>query len=469
MKNIQSKFDKVLLINLPGVEQSGYRPSPLGILYLSSYLKKYAPGVKVEVIDGAIEGERSLVDKLKKIKPDLIGISVLTPSRLQAIKIAKVAKKLNPHCNIVLGGIHPTLMWNQMMENYPVIDYIVKGEGEVTLCDLVLGKKLEKIKGIVWRNSKNQIINNVDRPLIKNLDKIPFPAWDMINPLAYSPWGQGVVDGINLEKEVRVPIIFSRGCMGACTFCSTWKIWRGYRFRSGKNVANEMGMLVKKYHVKHFVFQDDTLTGSRKEVLNFCREILKRNIKVVIHGTTRVDFVDEEMLRLMRKVGFYKLSFGIESGSPKMLLSINKKTNLLEILNAVRFTKKVGIQVCALIMFGLPGESQRDRLLTSKLIKRIKADEIGTIGEIWIFPGTTLFQKAKIAKLISDKFWLGKQPYYIYRGGIDTDPLKRMLLLKDFYNFQLKDTIIFRILHKVWSLKSQLRRMLVIKHIIWSN
>lgn len=452
MKNKLPVFKKVLLINLPGVEQSGYRPTPLGILYLASYIKKKAQGVRIEVLDGAMEGEERVLNKLKRMKPDLTGISVLTPSRLQAIKIAKAAKKYNPGCKVVLGGIHPTLMWDQMMDNYPVVDYIVKGEGEITFCNLVLGEKPASIKGLVWRDNENKIINNPDRPLIKNLDKIPFPAWDMINPLIYPPWGQGVIDGIDLGKEVRVPIIFSRGCMGSCTFCSTWRIWRGYRYRSGKNVADEMEMLVKKFGVKHFVFQDDTLTGSKKEIINFCHELIRRKIKVAIHGTTRVDFVDEEMLKLMRRVGFYKLSYGIESGSPKMLLSINKKTNLSEILKAVNLTKKAGIQVCALMMFGLPGESAEDRLLTNKLINKIKADEIGTIGEIWVFPGTALFEQAKTAKLISDKFWLGEKPYYIYRGGIGSDPKKRKLLIIDWYDFYLKNTLIGKILNKAGGL-----------------
>lgn len=433
-------FKRLLLINLPEVEQSGYKPSPLGLLYLAAYLKKHAPQISIDIIDGAIKDENAVINKLKEFNPDLVGISVLTPSRHQSIKMAAAVKKNNPHCKVVLGGIHPTLMWQQMMEHYPVIDFIIKGEGEITLYELVSNKNLQKIKGLVWRYGK-KIINNSDRPMIKNLDTIPFPAWEMVDPLKYPPWGQGIVNGINLEEETRVPIIFSRGCMGSCTFCSTWKIWKGYRFRSGKSVAKEVEMLVNKYGIKHFVFQDDTLTGSKKELMTFCREIIKRKIKIAIHGTTRVDFVDEEILRLMKKTGFYKLSYGIESGSPKMLLSINKKTNLSEIISAVSLTKKAGIQVCALIMFGLPGETNTDKLLTDVLLKKMKADEIGTIGEIWIFPGTALYQQAKNAKLINDNFWLCSKPYYVYRGGIAGDPLNRKLLLLDWLNFIIKNNI----------------------------
>lgn len=443
--NKKPRFRKVLLINLPGVEQVGYRPSPLGILYLASYLQKHSKKTAVDVIDGALEGEEAVIGKIKDSKPDLVGISVLTPSRHKAVEIALRVKKQNPFCRVVLGSVHPTLMWEQMMKHYPVIDYIVKGEGEITLYELVEGRKLKDIEGLVWRRGDG-VVNNPDRPLVGDLDKLPFPAWTLIEPMKYPPWGVGVVNGIDLGKEVRVPLIFSRGCMGSCTFCSTWRIWKGYRSRSGKNVADEIEMLVKRYQAKHFVFQDDTLTGSRKEIMSFCREILKRKLKVAFFSSTRVDFVDAEMLKLMKRAGFYKLSYGIESGSPAMLLKINKQTDLAKVLRAIRLTKRAGIQVCALMMFGLPGETEEDRRLSKELLGEIQPDEIGTVGEVWIFPGTALFQQAKSAKLIDDDFWLGKRPYYIYRGGISGDSQKRRLLLRDGYEFCLEGTLAGKIL-----------------------
>lgn len=444
-KRSKLRFSRVLLINLPGVEQSGYRPSPLGILYLAAYLKRYSKGITVDVIDGAMEGEKALFEKIKEFKPDLIGMSVLTPSRLTSIKIAAFTKTVHPKCKVVLGSVHPTLMWKQMMEAYPMIDFIVKGEGEETLKDLVAGKPLSLTLGLVWRKG-DKIINNAERPLIKNINKLPFPAWDLINPQRYPPRGTGIIDGINLETEVRYPLIFSRGCMAACTFCSTWRIWRGYRFRTGKNVADEIEMLYKRYQARHFCFQDDTLTGSRKEIMNLCHEIIKRKLNIAIFGTTRVDHVDEELLKLMRKAGFYLLSYGIESGSHRMLLRINKRTDLNKIISATRLTKKAKIRVCALMMYGLPGETDEDRRLSEKLIEKIKPDEVGTVGAVWVFPGTALYERAKMAKLIDDSFWLGKRHYYIYRGGIDGDPINRQLLFMDWYNFYIKDSLSGRIL-----------------------
>lgn len=433
------KYPRVLLINLPGVEQGGYCPSPLGILYLAAYLRKHAKGVIVDIVDGAVEGDKVIIGKLKKFKPNLVGISVLTPSRNEAIRFAILTKRINPHCKIVFGGIHPTLMGEQMMFYYPVVDYIVKGEGEETLLELVTDKDLKDIKGLMWRKEKD-IVNNPNRPMIQDLNNIPFPAWDLIDLMKYPARGKGEMNGINLEAEVRVPLIFSRGCMGSCTFCSTWQIWKGYRSRGGKNVADEVEVLVKKYGAKHFVFQDDTLTGNREEIIKFCQEIIKRKLKVAIIGCTRVDYVDEKLLQLMQKAGVYELSYGIESGSPSMLLKMNKKTDLKKIIKAAEITKKSNIRFCALMMRGLPGETEKDKRLSDKLMKRIKPDDIGSLGEVWIFPGTALYLQAKKAKLLDDRFWLGRRPYYIYRGGMEGDKLRRNLLLRDWYESNIEKT-----------------------------
>ncbi|MBU3935344.1 B12-binding domain-containing radical SAM protein [Patescibacteria group bacterium] len=441
------RYKKILLINPPGTQQYGYTPAPLGLLYLASYLERKLPQIKIEIIDGALIGETTTIKKIKQFPPDLVCISVLTPSRHMAIKITKIIKKKYPKTKVVFGSAHPSLMWQQMMSHYPQIDYVIRGEGEISLLKLVKGVKLKNINGLVWRNKSNQIINNPNQKLVSDLNQLPFPAWHLVDAQKYPPRGEGIINNINLKKEIRFPLIFSRGCMGACTFCSSWKIWRGYRFRSGKNVADEVEMMVKTQKAKHFVFQDDTLTGNKNEIINFCQEIIKRKLNVALSGCTRVDCVDKEILSWMKKAGFYYLSYGIESGSPKMLKKINKKTDLKKIRKAAFLTKKAGIQLGALIMYGLPQETKKDKLLTEKLLKDIKPDDLGSIGQVWLFPGTFIYQQAIRAGLITDKFWLGPEPYYIYRGGIGKDPFDWKLRLSDMKKYYpqktLKQKIIF--------------------------
>ncbi len=456
------RFKKVLLVNPPKVDQGGYKPSPLGILYLASYLRKHCPKVKVKVIDGAIEGEGAVLRAISTFNPDLVGASSLTPGRHQALWVIRKAKHIIPQCKTVLGNVHPTIMWKQMMEHYDEIDFIIRGEGEEALFELVVGQPLLSIGNLVWRD-KAKIVNNRTKPMITDIDSIPFPAWDLVNPKRYPPRGSGYENGIDLSQEVRFPLIFSRGCMGACTFCSSWMIWKGYRYRKGRMVADEIQMLYDKYHARHFVFQDDTLTGNREEIISFSKEIIKRKLNVAIYGTTRADKVDRELLKFMKLAGFYELSYGIESGSPGMLIRINKRTELKDNLYAVQITKKAGIKANALIMHGLPGETKKDRLLTESYLRTVKPDETGTVGAVWIFPGTALYEQAKHAKLIGDSFWLTKKAYYIYRGGIGKDKVNIMLRLRDELWHLFGKSMLWKTADKLNSYKEKLQNKVFTK------
>jgi radical SAM superfamily enzyme YgiQ (UPF0313 family) len=434
------RFKKVLLVNPPDTYQGGLPQSPLGLLYLAAYLRSRGRGLKVSMVDGAVEGRDEVVKMIRRFRPDLVGVSAMTPNRHKALWVARKSKALIPKCKVVFGGIHPTMMWKQLMEEYFEVDYVVRGEGEVVLYELVRGEELSEIAGLVWRKNGKTVMSNPNQKFIKDLNKLPFPAWDLVDVGKYPAIGKGVVRGVELEKEVRFPLIFSRGCMAYCTFCSSWKVWRGYRFRKGRKVVDEVEMLVYKYKARHLCFYDDTLTGSKEEIINFCKEIIKRKIRVAFVGSTRVNLVDKELLSWMKRAGFYELSFGIESGSPAMLLKINKKTDLKMIKKAVKLTKEAGMRAIALMMYGLPRETEEDRKLTEKLLDDINPDGVGTLGEVWLFPGTPLYEQAKHSGIIDDNFWLGKKPYYIYRGGIGDDPIQWKLKVEDLLKYYLADT-----------------------------
>jgi len=450
---MNTRFNKILLIKPPKTEMGGYTAPPINLLYLAAFLKKNKPRVSINIVDGSFDGEEEITANLKRLNPDLVGITILTPGRHEGIRIAGLAKKYS-QARVVLGGVHPTIMWKQMMEYFKEVDFVVRGEGEITLWQLVSGKPLEYIDGLVWRDKERGIICNRDRQLIKDLDSLPFPAWDMIDLLKYPPKGEGIVNGINLGKEVRIPIIFSRGCMGSCTFCSSWKIWKGYRSRSGKNVTNEIELLVNKYKIRNFNFFDDTLGGNRKAMTDFCQRIIRRRFKIALEGNTRVNIVNKKLLVLMKKAGFHTLAFGVESGSCRLLKKINKGITIDMIKKAFLLTKQAGIKTTALIMYGLPESTKRDNRLTEKLLAEIKPDGIGTVGETWIFPGTTLYEQAKKNRLINDRFWLGKKPCYIYRGGMEKDPVQWKLKLRDWLRFHFLGTIFDRIRIKILLLKA---------------
>ncbi len=226
---------RVLLLNPDNAAQSGYSNPPLGLAYLAGSLEKH--GVGVRIVDGYLEGRKGIKKAVVEYQPDIVGITCYTPGRNIVLDIARWVKSHVKDTLVVLGGPHPTIMWKQIMNTYPFVDICVLGEGEQTLLEIALGFLLPEIQGIVWR-SGNVIRRNRPRVYAGDLDQIPFPAWHLLPMDRYPAHGDGVFNGVDLARAPRVSVIFSRGCTGHCTFCSTWWIWRKYRQRSPQNMVD---------------------------------------------------------------------------------------------------------------------------------------------------------------------------------------------------------------------------------------
>jgi len=404
---------KVLLINPPETAQGDFSGPPLGLLYLAGTLLK--EGIKTELIDGYLEDWERIEEKIKNYEPDIIGITCLTPERKKALRVAEIARKINKNILVVMGGAHPTIMYRQLLENYPFIDICVLGEGERTLVEIAQGKNLSEIEGIAFRKEK-EILLTSPRKYVENLDEIPFPAWHLINLQKYPVRGRGFFNGVNLLQEPRISVIFSRGCTGRCIFCSTWWIWRGWRHRSAKNMVDELEILNKDFKISHFCFSDDTLTVSRQATLDLCDEIINRGLKIAFHVTTRVDCVDEKMLSELRKAGCYGIAYGVETCSPRLLKKMGKGTDIETSKKAIIMTKRVGIEPTVLLIAGNVGETVKTINQTVDFLKetRVLSNEIGSVGGLWILPGTKLYFDCKKAGFINDNFWLDNEPYKVY-------------------------------------------------------
>ncbi|MBC8508682.1 MAG: cobalamin B12-binding domain-containing protein [Chloroflexi bacterium] len=407
---------RVLLVAPHRLDQLGFNNPPLGLMYLAGTLK--AHDIDVQIADGYYLHWDGIRERLQSYQPDIVGITALTPSRKTAIGIAKWAKKYNKNIITVLGGVHPTIMWKQVMENYPSIDICVIGEGEFTLLDIAQGKPPAEIKGIVYRQN-NQIVKNPDREKIADLDLIPFPAWDCVDITRYPPRSvEGIESfrGIDLTKEIRMPVIFSRGCIGHCTFCSTWWVWAGWRCRSPQNMADELEILHRQYGIRHFVFEDDIFSANMDAAKSLCDEIISRRLGIAWFATTRVDCVDEELLRKMEQAGCYAISYGIESGSKEILNQMGKEATVLQAENAIRMTKEAGLKALCLLIIGNVGETSETINETIGFLIKTNPDGLGSVGGLWVLPGTALYQRVKRAGLINDDFWLGDEPYMVYYG-----------------------------------------------------
>jgi len=393
---------KVLLINPPwrikpkslwsGI--SGILP-PLGLGYLASMLKK--EGIAVEILDlNALQKPpEALADFLKDKTCQWIGITATTNLISSAKKLAEISRAYQPGAKIVLGGVHPTVLPEEVL-SWPEVDFVVRGEAEQTIIELLKEKPVPEIKGLSYR-VEGKSLHNPDREFIADLDEIPFPAYDLLPIKKYLPALGGY------KKLPALSVITSRGCSGACTYCNNF-FGRRVRKRSAENVIAELSLLKQDYGIKEIYFYDDSFTEFPGKVIDLCRKMEEAKLDLSWSCFARINLVNEDLLRAMKTAGCHHISYGIESGSPELLSAINKKVSLEKIREVVAMTKKAGIDLLLGFMLGLPGETRETMEATKKLA--LKLDPAMAIFDITTpFPGTELYQWAEKNGYLKTKKW----------------------------------------------------------------
>ncbi len=397
---------KVLLLNPPF---GGAVAPPLGLGYISSVLE--AEGHHVQLLDLYNMSWSKIQDALRGSDAEVFGISSTTSNRFDAFELAKEVKSYHPKATVVMGGAHPTLFPEQCLQ---FADIVVRGEGEYTMLDLmnaIEGKmEFKAVKGISFKDGEHPA-SNPDRPLIADLDALPFPDFNQFPPLdSYVPYEDLILELGDCAKLRKAPMISSRGCPFRCAFCSSSDIWgHSYRFRSAKNVVDEMELLNRKYKVRYIRFFDDNFTCNVKRVEAICDEILERGLDVVWRCEGRVNrqYVAAETLSKMARAGCHLIEYGVESGSPEGLKVLNKAITLEEAARAVRLTKAAGIKAKTFFIVGNPVETSETVKQSWNFINYIKPD-ILTLSMLQIYPGTALFERAAKEGLIDDSAWLHK-------------------------------------------------------------
>lgn len=370
---------------------------PIGLGYLASYLKKAGHTPVIMDCLKATDSLSEIQKKIKKINPDIVGINVMTPTARGAVAVAKAVKEINKKIPVVGGGPHATFDYDNLLKNYD-FDYIVIGEGEITFLELVntLAKKrknlIKNISGITYKEN-NKIIKTSPRSLINNIDEIPFPARNLVHFEDY------ITDNL-LPRAIE--IMGSRGCSHRCIFCSSSHLFGRWRARTPENIVKEMKYLIKKYpQVRSFLFYDDNFTLSKDRVIKFCNLLIKEGLnKYSWDCLGRADQVTEEMLLLMEKAGCKKISYGIESGSPEILKTINKRLNLETARKTIQLTKKIGIEALAFMMIGNPGETRQTIKESICYAKSLHASStLWSIAQI--YPGTELNKMQPVGDFIN--------------------------------------------------------------------
>lgn len=371
----------------------------LGLASIAGYIRD--KGFKVRIIDApalriSVEGfEKYLKFNYQYYQAEYFGFTATTSSIKNAYQMAKIIRKIYPESKIVFGGVHPTILPEEVI-NQEEIDIVVKGEGEITFYEILKENDLSEIKGIVFKKD-NQIVDNPERERILNLDKLPFPAYDLLPMDKYYP-AKG-----SYQRLPAISMLTSRGCPGRCTFCNK-TLGEKIVFRSANSLVKEIEILINDFNIKQIMFYDDTFTVYKENIRKFCKLLLEQKIDISWCCFSRVDYVDLELLRLMKKAGCHQIMYGIESGDQNVLDSINKKTDLSLARKVVELTKEARIDVRGAFMLGNPIETRETILRTLDFALELEP-ELAIFNITTPYPGTAMFKEADKKGLITTYDW----------------------------------------------------------------
>ena len=425
-RKIEPEKADVLLIN-PQVDYEGLfgnvgraiqRYEPLNLLYLAAYLEKQ--GIPVRIYDGQVERltKEHLIQTLKRLEPRVVGITCSTPLVGATLQIAAWTKEYSADIKVILGGAHPTAFPRELLEN-DSIDAVAVGEAEFTLYEFVEavkgGRKFHPINGIVFKEN-GRIQKNPVRPLLVELDQLPFPAMHLIPVESYMP---------ALDQYHRYPsfsMSTSRGCPYQCIFCAG-RLISGfkYRARSAENVLEEMTLLVERYNAKNIFFMDDHFIFNRERTEQICNLLIREGLhkRVTWICAARVDRVSEDILKTMYRAGCRMICYGIETGSQRLMDLLKKKIDLEKVVEAVGMTRRARIKSRGTFILGIPTETREESFQTIAFAKKIGVD-FAKFNLITPYPGTELFDYCRDQGFDFSQAWANFIPAI---GFSDQEPI----------------------------------------------
>lgn len=421
---------------------------PLSLCYLSAYLKN--KGFSTKIVDCNTEFSsqddfESYLEKLSaKTEISFAGFTAATATINAAIKASVIFKKYFPGTKIILGGPHINFDFTEAL-SHPTVDYAVLGEGEITLGEIVEGKKPENINGIVFKNENGEFIKTSPRERISNIDILPFPDYEALNIDKYN-----VIQAVPLYKTPSVGIITSRGCPGNCTFCS-----RTIKGKTVHHSANYIFQLILHlydvYKIKQVVFLDDTFTDDQKFLEELCRLFINSDSKFAWTCQSRIDTVDTSLLKLMKQAGCLLISYGVESIDDGILKSINKKINTAQVTEVLKLTREAKILSRTYIMVGHLKDTLETIRTTMKRLKSLKTDFV-TVSVSSPLPGSPLFEQAKKMNLITSYNWDHYDwSFLVMKHPVLTEEDIYKYINKIYLSFYLRFSFAFRMLKMISS------------------
>lgn len=383
------------------IEADDIRVVPQGLYYIGALLQSEGHDVTLLDWHHVRQSPQIIESELTRLQPDIIGFSILHANRWGGIDIARTARRLCPRAVVVFGGVGATHLWRHLLSNFPEIDYIVLGEGEITFLELVKALAhdsagpVDTVKGLAFRIS-GQPWKTGERTQICDLDELPNPA-----------------DIYTFQH-----VALTRGCTHNCRFCGSPRFWqRRVRYHSEDYFVHQLDVLHAR-GVSFFYFSDDTFTLDKERVIRICRQIIDRQLNINWAAISRIDLVSDDILGWMRRAGCIQISYGVESGSPVIRKRLGKHISNRRIQRAFAMTQRHGIMARAYFIYGCPQESDHTIQETIDLMNAIKP--LSTIFYILdIFPGTQLHEDMLHRMNATEDLWLDRIEDLMY---FETDP-----------------------------------------------
>lgn len=344
------------------------------------------------MIDADVEGftMRTLVNEIIFGGYDLVGITATSPIFHKAVMLAQRLKAKGIKIPLLIGGEHVNIFKDKAF--FAPFDFAFYGESDYTFgefldCHESGTGDYSKIEGLIFRENGKTVMNG-PRARVQNLDELAFPSMHLLKRNVY------VMTFAQHNKREYLPIMATRGCPFKCVFCSEPLTNPQVRYRSAENIVDEMESWTKKLKITHFFFMDSNITLNKKQIEGVCQEILSRNLKVTWEGWTRANLVDRGILELMKKAGMIRISYGIESGDPRVLKIIKKEVALQDMLGAFKMTEEVGIEPACSVMLGLPGDTRESVARTINFVKSIPQVRYSNFSIANPYPGTEMYSWA---------------------------------------------------------------------------
>ena len=388
---------------------------PLGLGYLQAYLEKhgdhdvkslYLNNVNYDICHEKIK------TTLEEFKPDMIGVSIMTHSRVSAYRTIEWVHETYPDMHIVIGGMHVSVLYEQMVKKYPYVVAAI-GEGEETLNEIIKayesGGKIGDVLGIAYHDGE-KVVMSPRRPLIQDLDTLPFPRHDLF-----------IHEGKKMAN-----LLTSRGCPFKCNFCVLdHTSRRKVRFRSGENIADEVEMILTKHpSIESIWIHDDAFMINKDRTLDFCEAIIRRGIKTSFVASARFNPIDENVVRKMEQAGFTHVLFGLESGAASVMKGMRKGITKQHAIDGMKLFAEVApsIKTTAFLIVGLPGETDDTIEETIDFVQQLQSINYtfyDDIGVCILYPGTEVYAMSVLKGKINDDYWLTDKPvpYYTPENG----------------------------------------------------